>query len=178
MARITLSEVPRVVSHAADLNRIDRRLATRCATQVLHDHCGGKVLTFRLSMTLCFVALVTFLGATAQAATHDEGPIMVDLGGGYVAVDSGTPVEPGNSVMATPGGSGQIIYDDGCRVLVEEGQVVLVEPQSPCVEEANVDDGLSAGVGSYALVVLPVAAIIVGLVFVLGDDDKDRPASP
>ncbi len=131
-------------------------------------------MTFRLSTTICFVALVTFLGATAQAATHVEGPVKVD----NVAVDSGTPVQPGSSVMAQPGGSGQIVYDDGCRVPVGEGQIVLVEPQSPCVGEASADGSLPAGVGSYALVVLPVAAIIVGLVFVLRDDDKDRPASP
>jgi len=135
-------------------------------------------MTFRLSMTICFVALVTFLGATAQAATHVEGPVKVDSGWGYEAVDSGTPVQPGSSVMAQPGASGQIVYDDGCSVPVGEGQIVLVEPQSPCVGEASADGSLPAGVGSYALVVLPVAAIIVGLVFVLGDDDKDRPASP
>ena len=135
-------------------------------------------MTFRLSMTICFVALVTFLGATAQAAIVVEGPVKVDSGWGYESVDSGTPVQPGSSVMATPGASGQIVYDDGCTVPVGEGQIVLVEPSSPCVEEANVDDGLPTGVGSYALYVLPVAAIIVGLVFVLGDDDKDRPASP
>ena len=135
-------------------------------------------MTFRLSMTICFVALVTFLGATAQAATVVEGPVMVDNGNGYVAVDSGTPVQPGSSVIAQPGAGGQIVYDDGCSVVVEEGYIVFVEPQSPCVEAVNADDGLPTGVGSYALVVLPVAAIIVGLVFVLGDDDKDRPASP
>ena len=129
-------------------------------------------------MTICFVALVTFLGGTAQAAIRVEGPVMVDNGNGYVAVDSGTPVQPGSSVMAQPGASGQIVYDDGCSVAVGEGQIVLVESQSPCVEEANVDDGLSAGVGDYALFVLPAAAIIVGLVFAFSDDDKDRPASP
>ena len=129
-------------------------------------------MTFRLSTTICFVALVTFLGATAQAATHVEGPVKVD----NVAVDSGTPVQPGSSVMAQPGASGQIVYDDGCRVPVGEGQIVLVEPQSPCVGEASADGSLPAGVGSYALVVLPVAAIIVGLVFLFKDDDK--PASP
>ena len=127
-------------------------------------------------MTICFVALVTFLGATAQAAIVVEGPVMVDNGNGYVAVDSGTPVQPGSSVMAQPGGIGQIVYGDGCSVAVGEGQIVLVEQNSPCVGEASADGGLPAGVGDYALVVLPAAAIIVGLVFLLKDDDK--PASP
>jgi hypothetical protein len=135
-------------------------------------------MTFRLSMTICFVALVTFLGATAQAAIVVEGPVKVDNGNGYVAVDSGTPVQPGDSIMVKPGGSGHIVYDDGCRVAVEEGYIVFVEPASPCVEAANADGGLPVGVGGYALYVLPVAAIIVGLVFLLGDDDKDKPASP
>jgi hypothetical protein len=174
--RIALSEVPVVVSYAADLNRIDLRLGDNVRDAVLYDHCGGKGMTFRLFMTTCFVALVTFMGATAQAATVVEGPVNVDSGWGYEAVDSGTPVQPGNSVMAQPGGSGQIVYDDGCSVPVGEGQVVLVEPQSPCVEAASADGGLPTGVGHYALYVLPVAAIIVGLVFLLKDDDK--PASP
>lgn len=129
-------------------------------------------MTFRLSTTICFVALVTFLGATAQAATHVEGPVKVDSGWGYEAVDSGTPVQPGSSVMAQPGASGQIVYDDGCSVAVGEGQIVLVEPQSPCVEAASADGGLPTGVGDYALFVLPAAAIIVGLVFLFKDDDK------
>jgi len=129
-------------------------------------------MTFRLSMTICFVALVTFLGATAQAAIVVEGPVMVHNGNGYVTVDSGTPVQPGSSVMAQPGATGQIVYDDGCRVAVGEGQIALVEPQSPCAEAANADGGLPAGVGDYALFVLPAAAIIVGLVFLFKDDDK------
>ncbi len=129
-------------------------------------------MTFRRSMTICFVALVTFLGAAAQAAIIVEGPVKVDSGWGYEAVDSGTPVQPGSSVMAQPGGSGQIVYDDGCTVPVEEGQIVLVEPQSPCVGEASADGGLPTGVGDYALFVLPAAAIIVGLVFLFKDDDK------
>ena len=129
-------------------------------------------MTFRLSITICFVALVTFLGATAQAAIVVEGPVMVDNGNGYAAVDSGTPVQPGSSVMAQPGASGQIVYDDGCSVAVGEGQIVLVEPQSPCVEAASADGGLPTGVGDYALFVLPAAAIIVGLVFLFKDDDK------
>ena len=132
-------------------------------------------MTFRLSTTICFVALVTFLGATAQAATHVEGPVKVDSGWGYAAVDSGTPVQPGNSVMATPGASGQIVYDDGCTVPVAEGQIVLVEPQSPCVGEASAFGHVPVGVADYALFVLPAAAIIVGLVFLF---DDDKPASP
>ena len=129
-------------------------------------------MTFRLAMTICFVALVTFLGGTAQAAIRVEGPVKVDTGNGYVAVDSGTPVQPGDSVMVPPGASGHIVYDDGCRVAVEEGYIVFVEPQSPCVGEASADGGLPAGVGDYALFVLPAAAIIVGLVFLFKDDDK------
>jgi hypothetical protein len=74
--------------------------------------------------------------------------------------------------MVPPGASGQIVYDDGCRVAVEEGYIVFVEPQSPCVGEANADGGLPAGVGDYALFVLPAAAVIVGLVFLFKDDDK------
>ena len=129
-------------------------------------------MTFRLSMTICFVALATFLGATAQAAIFVEGPVKVDNGNGYVAVDSGTPVQPGSSVMVKPGGSGQIVYDDGCRVAVEEGYIVFVEPASPCVEAANADGHVPVGVADYALFVLPAAAIIAGLVFLFNDDDK------
>jgi hypothetical protein len=38
----------------------------------------------------------------------------------------------GGSVMAGPRSKGEIIYPDGCRVLVNPGSVVAVAPVSPC----------------------------------------------
>ena len=136
-------------------------------------------MIMRLSLTGCFVALAVLMGATAQAATLNgiEGTVLVNRGSGWhVSATEATELEPGDSVVANPGGRGQIIYEDGCTVTVEEGNVVLVGEQSPCVEQASADGGGLLGTGGLFIIV-PVVGAIVGLVFLLKGDDEP-PASP
>ena len=102
----------------------------------------------RLSTPICFAALAMLMGAMAQAATLDriEGSVLVNhRGNGYVAVVS-TQLQPGDSVVANPGGRGQIFYEDGCTVTAEEGKVILIQEQSPCVRQAS-----AAGAHPYRL---------------------------
>ena len=65
------------------------------------DRFRGKTMILRLSLTVCFVALAVLMGTMVQAATLDgiKGAVLVNYrGGGYVAVDNRTQVQPGDSV--------------------------------------------------------------------------------
>ncbi len=115
------------------------------------------------------------MGAGAQAATL-YGPLKANFGSGYVAIDDGTPAQPGVSVMAKPGGSGQIVYDNWCTVEVVEGKVEVVQEEPPCAGHASAS-GKPHRLADWAYFTLPGAAIIGGLVFLFHDDD-DKPASP
>jgi hypothetical protein len=118
-------------------------------------------------LSSCLFGGVAFVGMGAEAATLErKGPVLVNYGSGYVAANTGAPLEAGNAVMAKPGGRGEIVYDDGCREPVEPQNVVLVQNISPCVE----------GAGPWPIYALPGAGVVAGSLLI--SDDNDRAASP
>jgi len=133
---------------------------------------------------VCLAALSVWTGTTAQAAKLEifSSPVQANFGWGFIAVENGTQLQPGNSAMAQEGGSGQIVYEDGCADPVKVGDVVVVQEQSPCAAGASGGLGfhLKPGIGDWALFTLPGAAIIGGLILLFRDDDSDndRAASP
>lgn len=133
--------------------------------------------------TICFAVLAVLMGATAQAATLEiiQAPVKANFGKGFVPVDTGTKLNPGDQAMANPGGRGQIVYDNGCTDPVEEGQVVVVQEQPSCAGAASWWGGAEhVGLMDYAIYTLPGAAVIGGLIFLFKDDDSgvDTPVSP
>lgn len=88
----------------------------------------------RLSSFVIAAAATLCLGAPSFAATIQavRGPVSVNDGGGYHRVNSGAVANPGVIVMASPGGSAQVVYSDRCTVDVSPGATVTVQPQSPC----------------------------------------------
>jgi hypothetical protein len=134
----------------------------------------SNTMILRLSVIACFVALAVFVAPMTQASTLDEieGMVFVNRGDGYVAAVNGVQVQPGDSVVANPGGRGQVVYDDGCIDIVEEGRVVLVREVSPC--DPPVD------LGAYALYAAGIAGAIGLGVALLNSDTRsdDAPASP
>ena len=94
---------------------------------------------------------------------------MIDRGSGYTRVGASTSAKTGDLVMAKPGGRGEIIYDDGCRQVVEVGAVVMVGAASPC------QSGLGPVNPDYILGGMAIAAG-VGIAVVLSNDD-DKKAS-
>ena len=134
----------------------------------------------RLSRPISCAVLAMLVGVAAEAATLDnvEPEVQVNRQGkGYVAVSYAGDLQVGDTVFASPGGRGEIIYDDGCRVVVEEGHVYEIEEPPPCAAGAVADGPWHAGVSHWAIYVLPGAAVIGGLIFLFNDDD-DKPASP
>ena len=141
-------------------------------------------MILRLSVIACFVALAVFVAPMTQASTLDEieGLVFVNRGDGYVAAVNGVQVQPGDSVVANPGGRGQVVYDDGCIDIVEAGRVVLVREVSPCDPQSSLVQGMleyhPVDLGAYALYGLGIAGAI-GLGFVVfRNAGDDKPASP
>lgn len=114
--------------------------------------------------TLAIMAVV----GTAQAATVNvkSGSVFIDRGDGYKPVTGSTVGSDGHVVMAMAGGSGEIVYDDGCRQAVEVGAVVVIGPASPCA-------AASPGGVDYTLVIggLVVAGGVAAAIALSGDDD-------
>jgi hypothetical protein len=136
----------------------------------------------QLSTSALIAAFAVMMAEPAQAAKLEilQDPLKANYGNGYVGVSNGAQLQTGDKAMAQQGGSGQIVYDDGCAVPVEAGKVVVVQAQSPCVGAAGGDYAVPAGIGDWAMWTLPGAAVIGGLVFLFNDDDSgvDVAASP
>ena len=74
------------------------------------------------------------LGANVEVV---QGKVSINHGKGYQPVRGKSDAFPGDTVMASPNGSGKIVYDDGCVVEVKPGAVVAVEQTSPCKAGAS-----------------------------------------
>lgn len=82
-----------------------------------------------------FSALLGVLsGGAAFAAAVDsiQGDVSINRGGGFVKLAKPSTAEVGDSLMASPGGSAQIVYTPECVVKVEPGSVVFVAHEAPC----------------------------------------------
>jgi hypothetical protein len=110
-------------------------------------------------------------GSAAEAAVVNtiSSKISINRGNGYAPVGASTTAAPGDQVMASPSGSGEIVYEDGCREKVDPGTVVTVQATSPCKTGGLSHDWVVGG-----LVV--AGGIAAGVVLASGNDHK--PASP
>ena len=137
----------------------------------------------RLSFAIALAALTVIGTSTTVCAAALYGALRANFGDGYVLVDDGTRAQPGVSVVAQPGGGGEIVYDNGCTVPVAVGEVKIVEAAPPCAEAASTGPSVEqVGLKDWAIFTLPTIVAGgggVGLYYLLKDkDDDDRPASP
>lgn len=106
-----------------------------------------------------------------SAATVSQG-LSLDQGQGFKQVANLTGAKTGDRVMASANGSGQIVYDDGCVVQVNPGQIVVIAPQSPCAAGAQTGIDPTYVVVGGAVVGGSVAAAL------LLTGNNSSPASP
>ena len=143
-------------------------------------------------LTNIFLAVVLGAGpaSSAVAATLQSvsGPVLVSQGSGFKPAAGPVQVNPGDQIMAKPGGSAEIVYADGCRVHVEPGSIASVHgvahhgsindghaEASPCAESGQ---GHSPAVAEGATPYLAGAGIAaIGVAVVVGIA-KSKPASP
>ncbi len=146
---------------------------------------------------ICASALLMlslFLGPAVLAATVQpvEGDVLINRGSGYEPVSGPTQAKVGDSVMASPGGSARVVYDDQCSVAVKPGRVVAIAPEPPCKKMASFDpDGtrMNAGLAPgkafheppprrHHWGWVPTAAITVVVGLCIGDVICDKSVSP
>jgi hypothetical protein len=125
-----------------------------------------------LRTTPIAVAISLLLLSVAEAAVVQalDPTVYLNRGEGFRGITGATQAQPGDLVMAGPGGRGQIIYDNGCREIVEPGTTVTIkEPPPKC-----------RGAGGWLIGAGLLGGIAAGIIF-LGDDDDDgrpKPVSP
>lgn len=107
--------------------------------------------------------------ASAATITSVTGGVSLSHGDGFKRVSSGASAHAGDTVMAGPSGSAEIVYDDGCRQKVDAGTTVVVSATSPCKSAGAPTD--------YILGAAVVGGIAAGIVLTNNDDDN-KPASP
>lgn len=138
-------------------------------------HCSLCSAGVNMRSVLCSAALAAgalLFTSHAQAATVEviQAKVSVNAGKGFVRVTGSAAVRPGNSVMAGPGGSAEIVYDNGCRQRVEPGSVAVVQQNPQCEVEAIPDD-------HAALTGLLVVGGVVGGVIAIHKSGHDHAAS-
>lgn len=129
-----------------------------------------------LAATVC-LSLPSF-AATVQSV---QGQVSVNRGAGYQPARSGAPAKPGDVVMASPGGSAQVAYPDGCVVNVSPGAVVKIQASSPCSGAyAQVTEAMDWT--PYIVGGVLVAGAVTGVILLTQDKNKPSqsfgPASP
>jgi hypothetical protein len=124
-------------------------------------------------MRFIFSALVSLILMSSQAlaATVNaiSGQVLLNRGEGYRMIAGPTEASPGTTVVANPGGNGQIVYPDGCIEEVVPGTVVTVAADSPCKAGAVPRD-------HWFVIGALIVGGGVGAAFLL--KEKDKPASP
>src|ERR1700739_4001472 len=79
----------------------------------------------------CWALLLS--GSTWAATLQPgEGSLTINQGQGFQPVNNRVDANVGDSVMVAPGGTANVVYDDGCKVQVQPGSVTTVAPISPC----------------------------------------------
>lgn len=105
-------------------------------------------------------ALISAGALEAASVSGISGDVAVNQGDGFRAVTAPTIVSPGDVVMASPGGSASIVYDNGCVEAVAAGQTAVVS-QDPKCENTALDTGL--------LTIGAVAAVAGGIAYVVSE---------
>jgi hypothetical protein len=115
--------------------------------------------------------MISFSASVFAATVNSTGgQVLINRGDGYKQVAGSTQGNPGDTVVANPGGSGTIVYPDGCVVDVMPGTVVTIAAQSPCT--AGTGTGINATTFALGAVVVGGG---VGAAILLG---QDKSASP
>lgn len=124
-----------------------------------------RFLTIAMSI---FSSLLLAQSALAAKVEVESGEAFIDKGQGYTAIAGSTAVKVGDVIMATAGGRAVIVYDDGCRKVVEVGEVQTVGEVSPCASGQSQAPTST----SYVLLGLGVAAAAAAI-FAATSDDSD-----
>jgi hypothetical protein len=99
----------------------------------------------RASQFFLTAAIVAFNLPSMDAMAAQSGVVLevhsgngsVNSGHGFRAVGRTAEVTAGDSVMVSPGGNAEIVYDEYCRIPVKPGRIAVIAPVSPCARGAD-----------------------------------------
>jgi hypothetical protein len=134
----------------------------------------------------CIALVCAALASTPAWATYvvPSGGVAISHGEGFRQITGQTPVAVGDAVVASPGGSAKIVYDDGCTEEVKPGDIATVKPASPCSPGAYVAPAHPARpyiIGAAIVGGVVTAAVLIGGNNSSGHKKKnktEKPASP
>jgi hypothetical protein len=140
-----------------------------------------------LALALSLGSMAAFAAEPVATLGSQQGTVLVNQDDVFVTANDAQALHAGDRVMVMEGGSAELVFADGCPLLLESGSILLVPAQSPCAGTvANVQR-----IGpSYAQVIgsdtdnwdAQEWAILVGVItigiLVGGDDTSDPPVSP
>lgn len=131
------------------------------------------MLVLRVGLT-SFVLFLFMAISGLQAATVNTvtGQVLINRGAGYQKISGTASGNAGDKVLANPNSSATIVYENGCIVEVNPGQVVTIATQPPCLAGATLPQAVTPTQIAVGLGV--VGAAVAGAVIIL----NDNPASP
>lgn len=132
-----------------------------------------------LNCVAVLACLLGVLAASPAAAVVSlqpvSGKVSIDRGDGFKPVGAPVEVNPGDRVMATPGGETTLVYSETCLVSVTALEVVTVASEPPCQAPSRV------GRRGYLIggaVVAGAAGIAIAVGTAVEDGASSAPASP
>ena len=82
---------------------------------------------------IAFAILVSITSSSwAATVSGVQGQILVNTGNGFRTLQGTAQIGVGARVIANQGGQATVLYDDGCSVPVNPGQVYTIAAASPC----------------------------------------------
>jgi len=156
------------------------------ATEIQFDDGCRYTLEEHEDLTITEDSPCCSLDAEEQGATlvRIAGKAMINKDTRYVDAYAGMRAENGERVMALSGSSATLQYDDGCRYILEENELLTIEDDSPCclvglIPQQEVAAASTGGSGELALVP-PAAAVVVGIVGAMssGSENVNRRPPP
>lgn len=82
---------------------------------------------------LCLVATPAFAQGPVASLAQQEGTVLVNQGEVFATAEDGQALRAGDRVMVMEGGFANLVFGDGCEVVVPQGSLLDVPAASPCV---------------------------------------------
>jgi hypothetical protein len=133
-----------------------------------------RMMISKLTKRAGIFSIALMFAFPAQSAVLEalQGGVLVSRGGSsYQLVDRPTQLRAGDSVLANPGGSARVVFENGCAVDIQPGMVFTVGEAPPCDSVG----GETTGSTDYTTVAVGAAVVAggVGLALALGGGGGD-----
>jgi hypothetical protein len=127
--------------------------------------------------------------AEAATVSRESGEVLVNQGGGFVALNAPAELAPGTQVMVSPGGSALIAYAGDCTLRVGSGRVWTVQSKAPCeggklvdltrrMNQQTEEGGTGINGGTLLVGGLVIGGGVAAAILLSGGDDDGNNQNP